>query len=327
MVTKYKKCLMEFMCMKNYKTINFIDENISHAKTWKYGSIMCGCRVGEEELHKYYIPPNNIWVKKEKEFFHNEFNSGISVFSDQTFHNVNKYESNYTVALILEPPIEARDAYERILQYEKNFDFIFTFEKQLLERNPEKYKFMPADFVTLQDEVHFISDKSKNISMVYSGMRGHNRDLRHQVACLLAEKIDLYGGGSPSGHLNFKSDSLMDYRFSIVIENSIPFDYYFTEKILDCFIVGNIPIYNGTKSIGNFFDKRGFFTWTTIDELNDIVNNVSVEDYEKMLPYIQTNYELAKKYVSADDVMTELIYSCLENPTTNTMENYIYKWR
>ena len=81
MVTKYKKCLMEFMCMKNYKTINFIDENISHAKTWKYGSIMCGCRVGEEELHKYYVPPNNIWVKKEKEFFHNEFNSGISVFS------------------------------------------------------------------------------------------------------------------------------------------------------------------------------------------------------------------------------------------------------
>ena len=67
MVTKYKKCLMEFMCMKNYKTINFIDENISHAKTWKYGSIMCGCRVGEEELNKYYIPPNNIWVKKEKE--------------------------------------------------------------------------------------------------------------------------------------------------------------------------------------------------------------------------------------------------------------------
>lgn len=313
--------------MSEYKIINFIDENISHAKTWKHGSIMCGCRVGEENIGKYYTPPKNIWVKKQKRFHKNEIESGISVFTDQTFCTVKNYESDFKVALILEPPIEARGAYEKILDYENDFDFIFTFEKRLLERNSDKYKFMPADFVTLQDEVHSIKEKNKHLSMVYSGMRGHNRDLRHEVASVFKNNIDLYGSGSPKGHLDLKSDSLVDYRFSIVIENSTPFDYYFTEKILDCFIVGNIPIYNGTKSIDKFFDKRGFFTWSSLEELKSILDRLSEEEYLKMLPFIKTNYELAKKYVSADDVMTELIYSCFENPTTNTMEKYIYQWR
>lgn len=311
--------------MSRYKKINFIDENISHASTWKHGSIMCGCRVGEESIGKYYVPPKNIWVKKQKRFFQNDTDSGISVFTDQTFCTVKNYESDFKVALILEPPIEARGAYEKILDYEGDFDFIFTFDRKLLERNINKYKFMPADFVTLQDEVHNIKEKTKHVSMVYSGMRGHNRDLRHAVGVAFENSIDLYGGGSPKGHLDLKSDSLVDYRFSVVIENSNPFDYYFTEKILDCFIVGNIPIYNGTQSIGNFFDKRGFFTWSSLEELKYILDKISEEDYVKMLPFIKINYELAKKYVSADDVMTELIYSCIENTTTNTMEKYIYK--
>ena len=83
--------------MSEYKIINFIDENISHAKTRKHGSIMCGCRVGEENIGKYYTPPKNIWVKKQKRFHKNEIESGISVFTDQTFCTVKNYESDFKV--------------------------------------------------------------------------------------------------------------------------------------------------------------------------------------------------------------------------------------
>ena len=35
--------------------------------------------------------------------------------------------------------------------------------------------------------------------------------------------------------------------FSVCIENDV-YDTYFTEKILDCFATGTIPIYKGTKN-------------------------------------------------------------------------------
>ena len=44
--------------------------------------------------------------------------------------------------------------------------------------------------------------------------------------------------------------------FSIVIENSIESDY-FTEKLLDCFLTGTIPIYVGTKTTSEYFDTDG----------------------------------------------------------------------
>jgi hypothetical protein len=238
---------------------------------------------------------------------------------------VNKYRSQHKVALILEPPIEARGIYEKAVSLQNKFEIIFTFRKKLIEKNPEKFKFMPADFVTLEDDAHKIHTKNKLISMIYSGMRGHNRDLRHQVGNILSDKITLFGGGSPSGDVPLKSDTLKDYMFSVVIENSKPFDYYFTEKILDCFITGNIPIYNGSPSIGDFFDKRGFLTWSSIDELANIIDSISEDKYYEMLPYVKINYELAKKYVSADDVMSDLIYEALHNKTINTMERFIYK--
>ena len=40
----------------------------------------------------------------------------------------------------------------------------------------------------------------------------------------------------------------------------------FCEKITDCFATGTIPIFWGTKNIGNYFDKEGIIFLENIEE-------------------------------------------------------------
>ena len=77
--------------------------------------------------------------------------------------------------------------------------------------------------------------------------------------------------------------------FSIVIENSRS-DYYFSEKLIDCFECGTIPIYWGMPSINKFFDMDGIITFETIDELEDIVRGLTPDMYERMKGYGIENY-------------------------------------
>ena len=97
-----------------------------------------------------------------------------------------------------------------------------------------------------------------------------------------------------------KIEGLQDYKFSITIENG-QHDNYFTEKILDCFLTGTIPIYNGCENISDFFDMNGIITFNTIDELHDIVTTLTDSDYESRKDAIQRNFELAKQYEYNND--------------------------
>ena len=132
--------------------------------------------------------------------------------------------------------------------------------------------------------------------------------LRHQIAAASAG-ISLYGNGS-NRPIEWKSDALADYRYSITIENSQA-KWYFTEKILDCFATGTVPIYWGASNIGEFFDIRGIITFDKIEELPEIFLNLSEYDYKQRLPYIKHNFEEVKQYHIYEDWMFENIYKKL----------------
>jgi hypothetical protein len=44
-------------------------------------------------------------------------------------------------------------------------------------------------------------------------------------------------------------------------------DYYFTEKLIDCFLMETVPVYWGCPGIGSIFDERGILRFETPDEL------------------------------------------------------------
>jgi hypothetical protein len=93
---------------------------------------------------------------------------------------------------------------------------------------------------------------------------------------------------------------LNDYRFSFCAENDT-YDTYFTEKILDCFATGTIPIYMGTKKVVDYFNSDGIIFFDgTFD-----VSTLTEELYNSKINAIKDNYERVQKYSVLDDWIFE----------------------
>ena len=75
-----------------------------------------------------------------------------------------------------------------------------------------------------------------------------------------------------------------DYKFAFAIENCVE-DGYLTEKILNVFYSGAIPIYYGSKCVFNYFNKDAFIyvnDFESIEECVKHVTNLSDEIINKM---------------------------------------------
>jgi hypothetical protein len=146
-----------------------------------------------------------------------------------------------------------------------------------------------------------IHEKTKLVSMIASNkgwLRGHQNRL--QWVEKLQDKVDLFGTGRPN-QLRDKEDGLKDYMFSVAIENDNS-DVYFTEKLTDCFAMGTVPIYYGSrKAVEKYFDPTGVIFLE--DDPN--LETVSVEKYKSMMPAIERNFLKAKDFPVAEDYMWE----------------------
>ena len=87
----------------------------------------------------------------------------------------------------------------------------------------------------------------------------------------------------------------------------------------------NIPIFRGTKNVSKFFDERGIIFWETVEDLEKVLDNLNEELYQTMLPYVKINYELAKRYLDADEVLCRMINNCIANADFNTMKEFEYE--
>ena len=110
--------------------------------------------------------------------------------------------------------------------------------------------------------------------------------------------LDVFGNGyTPVTH---KIEAMKDYGFTIVIENSKT-DYYFTEKLIDSFMTGTIPIYWGCPSIGDFFNLDGMLIFDDLNTLLIHLNSLSLDKYSTMIDAVKENFEKAKNYLIAED--------------------------
>jgi hypothetical protein len=110
--------------------------------------------------------------------------------------------------------------------------------------------------------------------------------------------MNIYGNGY--NPIKRKIEGLKDYRFSVCIENTKQ-DYYFSEKLMDCFLSGTIPIYWGCPSIGKFFEMDGILSFDNLDQLNDLISKCNSELYNDLLPYVKENFKKAHDYILTED--------------------------
>lgn len=84
--------------------------------------------------------------------------------------------------------------------------------------------------------------------------------------------------------------------FGVAIEN---FSHrgWFSEKILDCFLLKTIPIYWGCTNIDKFFNKEGIIEFGNIDDFIYISNILTEEYYNSKKDIIEENYQKALQYI------------------------------
>jgi len=177
-------------------------------------------------------------------------------------------------------------------EYFKVFKYIFTHDKELLALD-SRFKWVPAQGFWIKEPK--IYEKSKMISMISSNKAfTEGQKNRLQWVEKIGDQVDLYGRGF--NEIATKEEGLCDYMFSVVIENGV-YESYYTEKILDCFATGTIPVYLGSPDIADHFNKDG------IIELSDEFE-VSEEIYESKLEAIKDNLERVKNI----EVLEDFIY-------------------
>jgi hypothetical protein len=211
----------------------------------------------------------------------------------------NNIEGKNLIGWLLEPRGINPTQYERIKNEHSKFKTVLTYDKELIETN-DKFEFYPHCGCWIKPEDQKIYEKTKLVSYISStknfGAQGHN--LRSEVREKINKNVDSFGRGH--NPLDYKLDGLKDYMFSIVIENS-KFDYYFTEKIMDCFTTGTIPIYWGCPSIGNFFEKESILSFETYEELEKILSEITPEMYFSKIESVKKNYKKSKEYLLSED--------------------------
>jgi glycosyltransferase involved in cell wall biosynthesis len=244
------------------------------------------------------------------------------------------------------------EIYNNILENYDKFDLILTHDKKLLEKI-DNTQFCPAaDVITfnrlpnpnglppfnapefegyeLPNDIFQIYAKNKLVSTVASNkafLPGHVKRL--EFLKNVKDKIDVFGTCQLAlfGYENRKSiskfEALKDYAFSIAIENQSHEldDYYFSEKIVDCFITGTVPIYYGCPNIGKFYDIKGILTFTNIEELHKILDSLSMDLYYSMIDSIKYNFEKSLKYNLTNDHMYKNFYKDILENLDNCKKN------
>lgn len=245
------------------------------------------------------IPPIHLkWVRDLMNF------PGTTIFTDDYVDHpvVEKVQCKNKILWLTESNEITVGPHQKVPGFLHRFDKVLSFDRNLIESYPNKFRFSicGSQREIQQDGIATgIYPKTKLVSTIVSAKRqtiGHR--FRHDIVNGLRSFMDVFGRTyNPIPNVAY---GLKDYRFSVTVENA-RYDYYFTEKILNCFFMGTIPIYWGCPSIGDFFDLDGIITFQHLGELHEILTKLSPEDYERRLPAVRKNYDLAQSYLSAEE--------------------------
>jgi 2-polyprenyl-3-methyl-5-hydroxy-6-metoxy-1,4-benzoquinol methylase len=133
--------------------------------------------------------------------------------------------------------------------------------------------------------------KTKTLSWVTSNktwLPGHQERMQFLETIRGKVPFDLFGRGfQPLGD---KWDGLAPYRFSLAIENFAG-NYYWSEKIVDCFLAWTVPIYFGCPRITDYFPPEALVSIdiqdpvTAVEQIRDVLEGNEYEARLEALAY------------------------------------------
>ena len=206
-----------------------------------------------------------------------------------------KYAIILECCWLVQPLID--DIKNKLDVYLNEYDKIFTWSEELVNLD-ERICWIPGSGSWIREPQ--IYPKSELVSIIASNkshLEGHQQRL-HMID-QLKEYAPLFGRGF--NEIEFKEEALANYMFSVAIENA---DNWFTEKLLDCFLTGTIPIYYGTPSVGKWFNTDGIIF---LEDGFDI-ESLSKDLYLSKIDAIKENFEKAKEMEVVEDFIWETYF-------------------
>jgi hypothetical protein len=225
-----------------------------------------------------------------------ESNKQVSIFIDYLSIGTPEYNNSEYRILIsgCEPPEIYNNFYneQNVIDFHHKFDLILTSSEKVVQNcnNAVLFPFGSGwvEPITDQEKIFQLSFLAgvKN-QLVGHRLRQEILKIENQITNIPTKFFQSYDGK--------KDDILYPSMFSIIVENT-QHKNYFTEKIIDCLLSKNIPIYWGCPNIPDYFDKRGFITFNSIPELIAKCNMLTPEVYESKKEIIEKNFNEALIY-------------------------------
>lgn len=181
----------------------------------------------------------------------------------------------------------------------KFFPYILTWNDEWVDNKTIFKRNIPYYFVNTFGNVGF--ENRKLLTSVSGNKKSEHPDElyseREKVISFFEEKyandFDFYGTGWDSkqhsgykGRIEKKSEIYHQYKFAVCFENMKNIKGYVTEKILDCLVMGIVPIYAGAEDIEKYVPRECFIDYwkfECIDDLATFLQNMSEEEYNRYL--------------------------------------------
>ena len=219
------------------------------------------------------------------------------------------------VVLLMAEPLAIQKRYYRLIWLLRHkFALILCCYERYAKAYANVIQFAVVESWVEGDAVDFVAEKTHRCSIIASAKQdlvGHK--LRHQAIDWLRRqdhKVDVLGRGyKPFEH---KQDGLLPYTYSVIIENVQEPDY-FTEKLLDCFVCGTIPVYWGAPNIGHYFNVDGMVICNDLAELQRAI--------EVLLNGKSGSKELVDRTIIEHNRNAALAYSNLPKRIAHTILN------
>lgn len=219
-----------------------------------------------------------------------------------------------SIALLIEPRSLQAYVYEYIESNYSKFKYIFTHDSKLLYTLPNSKLVHWGGVWTWSDE-----PKTKFCSMISAKKEYCDLHIiRKQLAFQLENTIDCYGTYN-DGPMVDTYTAHGPYRYAVIMENYRD-NYWFTEKICNCFANKVVPIYYGAKYISDYFNKNGIVIVNDTNKIPEVVNElkeIQIEDYNGRIDAINENYDRVKAFRSFE----ERFYSKYENLLLECVRN------
>jgi len=282
-----------------------------------------------EKLDVYFLRDKDgchcPYMDSSKYFLWDRFNIGLKTHfytHSAILETMGEPERKYALFIESESIIPQHYAiFDKHKGIEKDFKKVITYSERLLDKLDNALLFPACASVWYSKEYfngvldpteineNVWQQKTKNVSMICSAkLFTPMHKIRHKIAeeAMKTGKVDMFGGFKDGKMFPYKSSTLTDYRFQIVVENDVT-AYYFTEKLMDCLVSMTIPIYLGATRVETFFNPDGIIQIDKDTNIEEVLKQCTEEEYLSRLDAIKDNYYRALKYVNLNDYLYETI--------------------